>query len=51
MDVKRQIWLDWWAKYYFKGLEDPDYTLLLLKPKMAQVYYKLQKAVFNPGVD
>jgi general stress protein 26 len=49
-NIKRQIWLDWWDKYYLKGLEDPDYTLLRLKPKVAHVYYKLQKVVFNPGV-
>lgn len=49
MDIKRKIWLDWWTKYYFKGLEDPDYTLLRLKPKTAQFYYKLQKIQFKPG--
>ena len=49
MDIKRNIWLDWWTKYYFKGLDDPDYTLLRLKPKTAEFYYKLQKVVFNPG--
>jgi len=51
MEIKRQIWLDWWDKYYREGLEDPDYTLLRLEPKVAYVYYKLQKVVFNPGVD
>jgi general stress protein 26 len=49
MDIKRKIWLDWWTKYYLKGLEDPDYTLLRLKPKTAQFYYRLQKVVFKPG--
>jgi general stress protein 26 len=49
MNVKKQIWLDWWTKYYFKGLEDPDYTLLKLRPKMAEFYYRLQKIQFNPG--
>ena len=51
MDIKRKIWLDWWTKYYREGLKDPDYTLLRLKPKVAQVYYKLQKVQFIPGVD
>jgi general stress protein 26 len=51
MDVKRKIWLDWWTRYYFKGLEDPDYTLLRLKPKTAEFYYKLQKTQFKPGVE
>jgi general stress protein 26 len=48
MDIKRNIWLDWWTRYYFKGLEDPDYTLLRLRPKNAEFYYKLQKTVFEP---
>ncbi len=48
MEIKRKIWLDWWTKYYLKGLEDPDYTLLRLKPKTAQFYYKLQKVQFDP---
>jgi len=48
MKVKRKIWLNWWTKYYLKGLEDPDYTLLRLKPKTAQFYYKLQKVQFDP---
>ncbi len=48
MNIKKKIWLDWWTKYYLKGLEDPDYTLLRLKPKMAQFYYRLQKVQFEP---
>lgn len=47
--VKQNIWLDWWTRYYPKGLEDSDYTLLRLTPKTAQFYYKLQKVQFNPG--
>jgi general stress protein 26 len=50
-DTKKKIWLDWWNKYYPKGLDDPDYTLLKLTPKIAQFYYKLQKVEFEPGVD
>ncbi|MFW9818435.1 MAG: pyridoxamine 5'-phosphate oxidase family protein [Candidatus Thorarchaeota archaeon] len=49
MKVKEKIWLDWWTRYYHEGLKDPDYTLLRLKPKTAQFYYKLQKVVFKPG--
>ncbi len=26
--LKRTIWLDWWTRYYLKGVDDPDYTLL-----------------------
>ncbi len=46
-DVKKQIWLDWWKRYYPKGLEDPDYTLLRLKPKTARYYYKLNQVNFK----
>jgi len=49
MELKKKIWLDWWTKYYREGLEDPDYTLLRLKPKIANFYYKLQKTIFSPG--
>jgi pyridoxamine 5'-phosphate oxidase len=51
MDIKQKVWLEWWTKYYREGLKDPDYTLLRLNPKIAHVYYKLQKVVFNLGVD
>ncbi|MEJ2248551.1 MAG: pyridoxamine 5'-phosphate oxidase family protein [Candidatus Lokiarchaeota archaeon] len=50
-DIKQKIWLDWWTKYYPQGFDDPDYTLLHLKPSFAQFYYKLQKVKFKPGVD
>jgi general stress protein 26 len=33
MDIKREFWLDSSKRYYPKGLEDPDYTLLRFKPK------------------
>ncbi|MFX1326796.1 MAG: pyridoxamine 5'-phosphate oxidase family protein [Promethearchaeota archaeon] len=49
MNIKKNLWLDWWTRYYPEGLEDPDYTLLHLKPKVAQFYYRLQKVQFKPG--
>ena len=49
MEIKRKIWLDWWTRYYPKGLEDPDYSLLRLNPKQARFYYKLQQVKFDPG--
>lgn len=48
-NIKKNLWLNWWTKYYPQGLEDPDYTLLRLKPKVAEFYYKLQKVKFKPG--
>ena len=49
MDIKRKIWLDWWTRYYIKGLEDPDYALLRLNPKNARFYYRLQQVKFEIG--
>lgn len=48
MKVKQKFWLDWWTRYYSKGLEDPDYILIHLNPKTAQFYYRLQKIEFTP---
>ena len=45
--VKKNIWLDWWTKYYPKGIEDQDYTLLRLNPKTARYYYKLKQVNFE----
>lgn len=49
LEIKRKIWLDWWTKYYSKGVNDPDYTLFRLNPKNARFYYKLNQVQFTPG--
>ena len=51
MDIKREFWTDASIRYYPKGLEDPDYTILKFKPKNATFYYKLQQVKFEPSVD
>jgi general stress protein 26 len=45
--LKKNIWLDWWTKYYPKGIEDSDYTLLRLAPKTGRYYYKLKQVNFK----
>ena len=45
--MKKTVWLDWWTKYYQKGVEDPDYTLLRLNPKNARYYYRLKQVNFE----
>jgi len=45
--LKKNIWLDWWTKYYPKGIEDSDYTLLRLNPKTGRYYYKLKQVNFE----
>ena len=46
MDIKRQFWVDASIRYYPKGLEDPDYTILRFNPRNAIFYYKLQQFKF-----
>jgi len=47
MEIKRQFWLDRSVRYYPKGLEDPDYTILRFNPKDARFYYKLNQIEFK----
>ncbi|MFX1592579.1 MAG: pyridoxamine 5'-phosphate oxidase family protein [Promethearchaeota archaeon] len=47
-DIKRQFWLDSSIRYYPKGLEDPDYTILRFNPEDARFYYKLNQVEFKP---
>ena len=34
--VKKELWQDGWERYYPKGYNDPDHTVLKIKPKMAK---------------
>ncbi|MFW9770906.1 MAG: pyridoxamine 5'-phosphate oxidase family protein [Promethearchaeota archaeon] len=47
MELKRQFWLDRSIRYYPKGLEDPDYTILRFKPNEGRFYYKLEQVEFK----
>lgn len=47
MEIKRELYLDWWKRYYPKGVEDEDYTILKLKPRFIEIYYQLQKHVLQ----
>lgn len=49
LEIKKEIWLDWWDKYYLKGVEDPDYSLIRLHPTQARLYYKLNQTNFELG--
>ena len=35
-ELKRSIWHEGWEKYYPKGYDDPDHTVLRLFPKLAK---------------
>ena len=44
-EIKKKIWQDNWTMYYSKGYNDPDYTILKLKPKTLKLYNQLK--VYN----
>lgn len=43
MKTKKKIWQKNWEMYYPKGVEDPDYAILHLKPQVAHYYHNLEK--------
>jgi len=43
MEVKRALWDPQWEFYYPEGLEDPDFTVLALRPKKARYYHRLER--------
>ncbi|MFX1417547.1 MAG: pyridoxamine 5'-phosphate oxidase family protein [Promethearchaeota archaeon] len=47
MNIKQQFWLETSIRYYPKGLNDPDYTILQFKPKEAMFYYKVNQVEFK----
>ncbi len=47
LDVKNEFFLESSYRYYPKGIEDPNYTILQFNPKTASFYYRLQKTNFD----
>ncbi|MFX1389830.1 MAG: pyridoxamine 5'-phosphate oxidase family protein [Promethearchaeota archaeon] len=47
LDTKKEFFLETSIKFYPKGVEDPDYTILRLEPKNAKLYYKLKETNFK----
>jgi general stress protein 26 len=39
-EIKDELWQSNWNMYYPKGPEDPDYTILSLKPKIVKLYHQ-----------
>ena len=48
-DVKRSLWQDGWERYYSKGYDDPDHTVLRLFPRVAEGWCGSGKFQFNLG--
>ena len=40
--VKEALWDPGWKCYYPKGVGDPDFTIIALKPEKARYYHKLE---------
>lgn len=47
-NIKRRLWQKEWTMYYQKGMEDPDYAILYLKPRVAKYYEFLDSCSWNP---
>ncbi|HWP96041.1 MAG TPA: pyridoxamine 5'-phosphate oxidase family protein [Syntrophomonadaceae bacterium] len=41
-DVKQSLWQDGWEMYYPGGADDPDYSVLCMRPRFARYYHQLQ---------
>ena len=39
-EIKNKLWQDGWEMYYPSGVDDPDYTILQLRPAFAKGWYK-----------
>lgn len=46
-ELKKALWHDYWVKYYPRGVNDPDYTVLSLHPREARYYHQLRKFHFT----
>ena len=40
LDFKKSIWMDSWTMYYPKGVSDPDFTILVVKPEWMKAWYR-----------
>ena len=47
--IKKALWIDGWERYYPTGVEDPDYTVLRLRPVLARGWFQSGKFEFSLG--
>lgn len=45
--LKREIWHDYWTKYYPTGVDDPDYSLLSVHPTHAEGWWEGNRFSFT----
>jgi general stress protein 26 len=46
-EVKSRIWQKGWEIYYPSGVDDPDFTILRLKPLVVKYYHNLNWSVWD----
>jgi general stress protein 26 len=46
-ELRRRIWQDYWIKYFPRGADDPEYTVLSLHPVRANYYHRTDKFLFD----
>ena len=47
--TRRSLWVDGWERYYPAGVDDPDYTVLRLLPKLTSGWYRATRIEFGPA--
>lgn len=45
--IKQALWQDNWTMYYPTGVNDPEYTILCLKPLLGKGYHQLNSYTLN----
>jgi general stress protein 26 len=46
-DEKEKVWQKGWEMYYPAGVNDPDNTVLRLRPMIAKYYHQLERFTFD----
>jgi general stress protein 26 len=39
-EFKKKLWVEGWEKYYPKGHDDPDFTILKVRPNWVKAWYR-----------
>ena len=47
LEIKKMLWQDGWESYYPEGPDDPDNTVLRLRPNFARGWYNSAKFEFK----
>jgi general stress protein 26 len=45
-EIRKTLWQEDWVRNFKGGLNDPNYTVLMVKPFLARGFYKMKKYEF-----